>query len=197
MWAVCIVRKLAGLHPSTLPPPSSARTSIQSGLLPPPGLAHPQATRRHFPNWFPARQGRVGDSSAGLLPLPGRWKSFDGPNICLNPHGDSAEISWCGHSLLLLFCSCQEHQVPCKTNSWDTVAFTHLKKKKALKTTTHPFLRCKGIFLRNREEGNPRASRNKSIIKASCSHERYLRLMQTCEQSCHQACSSSQASSKE
>lgn len=102
MWVVCIVRKLAGLHPSTLPPPSSARTSIQSGLLPPPGLDHPRATRRHFPNWFPAGQGRVGAGSAGLLPLPRRWKSFDGPNICLNPHGDSAETSWCGHSLLLL-----------------------------------------------------------------------------------------------
>lgn len=60
-WVVCIVKKLAGLHPSTLPPPSGARISIQSGLLPPPGLAHPRATRRHFPNWFLARQGRVGD----------------------------------------------------------------------------------------------------------------------------------------
>lgn len=70
VWVVCILRKLAGLHPSTLPPPSGARISLQSGLLPPPGLAHLRATRRHFPNWFPVRQGRVGDGDAGLLPLP-------------------------------------------------------------------------------------------------------------------------------
>lgn len=157
MWAVCIVRKLAGLHPSTLPPPSSARTSIQSGLLPPPGLAHPQATRRHFPNWFPARQGRVGDSSAGLLPLPGRWKSFDGPNICLNPHGDSAEISWCGHSLLLLFCSCQEHQVPCKTNSWDTAAFTHLKKKKSTQDHHTPIPQVQGHLFEEQGRRQPKS----------------------------------------
>lgn len=46
-----------------------------------PGLAHPPAARRHFPNWFAAGQGTGGGLLPGCLsPQAGRWMSSDGPD---------------------------------------------------------------------------------------------------------------------
>ena len=132
---------------------------------------------------------------------PGRGKSFDGLNIHVPAHicmETAQSLRGVGHPLLLLlFCSCQAPRAPGKTTGCDVASFPPPPPKKALTTTTHPFLRGKDVFLRDEEQSNPPAARKKSIIKASCSQERYLKIMQTCEQRCHRARGSSQASSQE
>lgn len=118
VWVVCIVRKLASLHPSTLPPPSSARISIQSGLLPLPGQAHLKATQRHFPNWLPTRQGRVATSGCCFSLLPLTWKSLDSPSthVLAWIHMDTAQsLPGVGYPLRILFHSCQTDQASYKT----------------------------------------------------------------------------------
>lgn len=82
----------AGCSPSLRPaPPSSASSSLQCGLPPPPGLPHPAAPWSHFPNWFGTGQGRVGERC--LSPQSGMRMRFDGPDIPVHGNVSQGEKS--------------------------------------------------------------------------------------------------------
>lgn len=96
VWAVCIARKLAGLHPSALPPPRGARSSIQSGLLPPPGAGSSAGSTETLPKLVRCWAGRGWGTAAGL-PLPTarevdviRWSRR--PHACPDPRGSHGDL---------------------------------------------------------------------------------------------------------